>query len=179
MASLLPDVHAGTRYLANVRVTLRDGFYVGLTTALFCGLLLIWLWQPQRQVRRHTQKLFHQVEAKNWSAVSDLIGSDYRDPWNHDRTNVIEQMREVMRYLRGMRIVTEEPVIKIDNRNAVWTGKITIEGEAGEAMTLVKERINSLGMPFELQWRRISGKPWDWKLVRVSNPELQLPSEFE
>jgi len=172
-------VHAGTRYLANVRVTLRDGFYVGLTTALFCGLLLIWLWQPQRQVQRHTQKLFHQVEAKNWSAVSDLIGSDYRDPWNHDRTNVIERMREVMRYLRGTRIVTEEPVIKIDNRKAVWTGKITIEGEAGEAMTLVKERINSLGMPFELQWRRTSGKPWDWKLVRVSNPELQLPSEFE
>jgi hypothetical protein len=172
-------VHAGTRYLANVRVTLRDGFYVGLTTALFCGLLLIWLWRPERQVQRHTQKLFHQVEAKNWSAVSDLIGSDYRDPWNHDRTNVIERMREVMRYLRGTRIVTEEPVIKIDNRKAVWTGKITIEGEAGEAMTLVKERINSLGMPFELQWRRTSGKPWDWKLVRVSNPELQLPSEFE
>jgi hypothetical protein len=179
MASLLPDVHAGTRYLVKVRVTLRDGFYVGLSTALFCGLLLIWLWQPQRQVRRHTQKLFHQVEAKNWSAVSDLMGSDYRDPWNHDRTNVIERMREVMRYLRGTRIVTEEPVIKIDNRNAVWTGKITIEGEAGEAITLVKERINSLGMPFELQWRRTSGKPWDWKLVRVSNPELQLPSEFE
>jgi len=37
----------------------------------------------------------------------------------------------------------------------------------------------SLGAPFELQWRRISGKPWDWKLIRVSNPELQLPSEFE
>src|SRR3979411_1617399 len=129
MASLLPDVHAGTRYLANVRVTCGTGFYVGLTTALFCGLLLIWLWQPQRQVRRDTQKIFRQVEAKNWSAVSDLIGSDYRDPWNHDRTNVIERMREVMRYLRGMRIVTEEPVIKIDNRNAVWMGKITIEGE--------------------------------------------------
>src|SRR5882762_9308491 len=113
MASLLPDGHASARYLANVRVTLRDGFYVGLSAALFCGLFLIWLWQPERQVRRHTQKLFHQVAAKNWSAVSNLIGSDYRDPWNHDRTIVIERMREVMRYLGGMRIVTEEPVIKI------------------------------------------------------------------
>jgi hypothetical protein len=172
-------VHASARYLANVRVTLRDGFYVGLSSALFCGLFLIWLWQPERQVRRHTQKLFHQVEAKNWSAVSDLIGNDYSDPWNHDRTKVIERMREVMRYLRGMRIVTEEPVIKIENRNAVWMAKIMIEGDAGEATVLVKERINSLGAPFELQWRRDSGRPWDWKLVRVSNPELQLPSDFE
>lgn len=114
MASFLPDVHGGARYLANVRVTLRDGFFVGLSTVLFCGLFLIWFWQPDRQVRRHTQKLFHQVEAKNWSAVSDLIGSDYSDQWSHDRTNLIERMREVMRYLRGMRIVTEEPVIKIE-----------------------------------------------------------------
>ena len=113
------------------------------------------------------------------SAVSDLIGSDYRDRWNHDRTNLIERMREVMRYLRGMRIVTGEPAIKIDNRNAVWMGKITIEGDTGEAMALIKERINSLGAPFELQWRRDSAKPWDWKLVGVSNPELQLPSDFE
>jgi hypothetical protein len=176
---LPPDVHSGARYLANVRVTLRDGFFVGLSTALFCGLFLIWLWQPDRQVRRHTQKLFHQIEAKNWSAVSDLIDSEYSDQWNHDRTNLIERMREVMRYLRGMRIVTGEPAIKIDNRNALWMGKITIEGDAGEAMALIKERINSLATPFELQWRRDSGKPWDWKLVRVSNPELQLPSDFE
>jgi hypothetical protein len=105
MASLLPDLLTGARYLANVRVTLRDGFFVGLSIALLCGLFLIWIWQPERQVRRHSQKLFHQVEAKNWSALSDLIGSDYSDQWNHDRTNLIERMREVMRYLRGMRII--------------------------------------------------------------------------
>jgi len=174
MASLLPDA----RYLANVRVTLRDGFYLGLSTALFCGLFLIWLAAGEAGAAAYANA-FSSSRGEKLSAVSDLIGSDYRDPLNHDRTIVIERMRDVTRYLRGMRIVTKEPVIKIDNRNAVWTAKITIEGEAGEAMALVKERINSLGAPFELQWRRISGKPWDWKLIRVSNPELQLPSEFE
>lgn len=162
-----------------MRVTFRHGFYVGVSAALLGGLFLTWLWQPERQVRRHTQKLFHRIEAKNWAAVSDLIDNDYRDQWNHDRARVVERMREVMRYLRGMRIVTPEPVIKIDNRNALWTGKITIEGDAGEAMALIRERINSLPTPFELEWRRNSSKPWDWKLVRVSNPELQLPSDFE
>jgi hypothetical protein len=43
---------------------------------------------------------------------------------------------------------------------------------------VVKERVNSLTTPFELQWRHISRKPWDWKLVRVSNPELDIPAEF-
>ena len=162
-----------------MRITFRDGFYVGLSATLLCGLFFLWLWPPERQVRRHTQKLFHRIEARNWAAVSDLIENDYHDQWNHDRARVVERMREVMRYLREMRIVTEEPVIKIDNREATWTAKITIEGDAGEAMALIQERINSLATPFELEWRRISGKPWDWKLVRVSNPELQLPSDFE
>ena len=29
--------------------------------------------------------------------------------------------------------------------------------------------------PFELEWRRQSAKPWDWKLVRVSNASLEIP----
>lgn len=130
-------------------------------------------------MQRHTQKLFHRIEAKNWAAVSDLIDHDFLDQWNHDRARVVERMREVMRDLRGTRIVTPEPVIKIDNRNALWTGEITIEGDAGEAMALIRERVNSLPTPFELAWRKVSGKPWDWKLVRVSNATLEIPANFE
>lgn len=161
-----------------MRVTVRDGFYSGLGIALLCGLFLIWLWQPKRQVRRHTEKLFDRIEAKDWSAVADLIDSDYRDQWSQNRSNVVERMRAVVNYARGMRIATTEPAIKIDNGRAFWFAKITIEGDS-EALTLIKERINSIPTPFELQWCRISRKPWDWRLFRVSNAELQLPSDFE
>ena len=37
------------------------------------------------------------------------------------------------------------------------------------------ERINSLTSPFELRWRKQNWQPWDWKLVQVRNPSLQLP----
>jgi hypothetical protein len=40
---------------------------------------------------------------------------------------------------------------------------------------MIKERVNSIPAPFQLEWRRVSGKPWDWKLVRVSNAELVIP----
>jgi hypothetical protein len=36
--------------------------------------------------------------------------------------------------------------------------------------------VNKLPSPFELEWRRLSGKPWDWKLVGVSNPACQIPA---
>jgi hypothetical protein len=42
-------------------------------------------------------------------------------------------------------------------------------------MQLLEERVNRLSTPFELEWHHVSEKPWDWKLVRVSNPAFQIP----
>ena len=52
-----------------------------------------------------------------------------------------------------------------------------VEGESGEVMSVIKERINSLGAPFELRWRRQSRKPWEWKLVGASNSDLKIEME--
>lgn len=162
-----------------MRISLRNGFYGALGAALFGVLFLLWLWQPERQVRRQTAKFFHLIEDRDWAGVSDSMDPQYVDQWGHDRARVVERMREIMRYMRAIRLVAQEPGINIDNRQARWTARITIEGEGGEALALVQDRINPLTAPFELEWRRISHKPWDWKLVGVSNPELQLPSGYE
>jgi hypothetical protein len=42
---------------------------------------------------------------------------------------------------------------------------------------LLDERVNSLPAPFELEWRRLSGQPWDWKLVRVGNSAFEIPAD--
>jgi hypothetical protein len=44
-------------------------------------------------------------------------------------------------------------------------------------MEVLDERINKLPTPFELEWRRFSGKPWDWKLERVINPGFEIPAD--
>jgi len=45
-------------------------------------------------------------------------------------------------------------------------------------MQLLNERINKLPAPFELEWHHLSRKPWDWKLVRVSNSAFQIPADM-
>ncbi len=60
---------------------------------------------------------------------------------------------------------------------AQWSGGIWIDGDQSESMELLKEEVNSLPTLFELDWRRLSGKPWDWKLVGVTNSALELPTE--
>jgi hypothetical protein len=141
--------------------------------ALLIGLFLLWLWQPERQINRHTQNLFHSIEHKNWAALGEFVGSDYQDQWGHDRAILLRRSREVFRYVRGLRINAPNPAVRIEGRRASWSGKINISGDQGEVTALLQERVNSLSTPFELQWRRVSGKPWDWKLVRVANSELR------
>ena len=49
----------------------RAGFYGGLILALFVGVFLIWLWQPERQVERHTENFLHAIEQKNWKQADE------------------------------------------------------------------------------------------------------------
>jgi hypothetical protein len=85
----------------------------------------------------------------------------------------------VLRYVRVMRISAFDASIQTHRRRAVWTGKVTIEGDQSEVTAEIKSRVNSLPTPFQLEWRRVSAKPWNWKLIRVSNPSLDIPAEFE
>ena len=157
---------------------LRPGFYLGLTVGLFLALFCWWLWQPERQVNRHTENLFRKIERKDWSAVAGFIDPSYTDQWNDNRSLLIERMRVALGYVRNLRITISEPTCVLVDRAGKLRGTIRIAAEGGELGFLAEQRINSLTAPFELEWRHVSGKPWDWKLVRVSNPELEIPPDF-
>lgn len=158
-------------------ISFRNGFYGGATIALITGLALLWLWQPERQVRKHTESLFRSIEGKKWERVADLVASDYEDQWGHDRPRMLGRLREVFRYFRQVHLSAVSETIQVDLRSAVWKSRVTVETDSGELGALLKDRVNSVATPFELQWRRGSAKPWDWKLVRVSNPGLEVPAD--
>ena len=161
-------------------VDFRTGWLVGLVLTLTIGLYCIWLSQPPRQIDRHAKNLLHDIEQRNWSRVADLIGTDYADQWGNDRSLVLERMRLVLGYGHHLRLNVIDANCKIDKggRVGLWRSRIVIEDSDPGLGAVVKERVNSLMTPFELQWRHISRKPWDWKLVGVSNPELDIPAEF-
>jgi hypothetical protein len=159
-----------------VRLNFRDGFFLGAGLSILLGLYFAWLWQPERQVRLHTAHLLHKIDIKNWNDVAADLSPDYRDDWNNDRALLLARLRQLLSGRGKIDILAHDADIRIEGRDAVFRAKITIEGD-GEIVSMIKPRINSLAAPFELQWRRQSGKPWDWKLVRVSNSELQVPAD--
>jgi hypothetical protein len=161
-----------------VRISFRDAFYGGLVVAFLVGLFLVWLWRPEHQIGRHSDNLLRSIEKRDWTRFAFFIGSDYRDQWGNDRALMVERTREVFRYLRRARLTAINRTLSVSDHTGYWKAKIIINGDDSDVMAAMKERVNSLATPFQLEWRRISGKPWDWKLVRVSNPELQIP-EFQ
>jgi len=161
-----------------VTITLREAIIGVLAVALCIGLYLLWLWRPEHQVRLHTEHFFHAIDGRNWETVADFIGEDYRDQWDQDRTRLLERMREGFRWVRGSRITAPDAAVQVETPRAIWIGKINVYSSDDGVMQLLDERVNRLPTPFELEWHRVSRKPWDWKLVRVSNPTFQIPAEL-
>jgi hypothetical protein len=105
-----------------------------------------------------------------------FVGVEYFDQWGEDRALLLTRMRSAFAYVRDVKIQHANPTLEIEKRRAVWRAKITIEGGDNEMTGILKERVNSLATPFELEWHQVSGKPWDWKLTSVRNHDLELPA---
>lgn len=138
----------------------------------------MWLWRPEHQVRLHTENFFHAIDHRNWDAVADFIGTDYQDQWGDDRARLLERMREGFRWIRGSTILAPNASVNAEAHRAIWIGKITVFSSDDGVMDALDQHLNKLPTPFELEWHRVSPKPWDWKLVRVSNSSFEIPADF-
>jgi hypothetical protein len=156
-------------------MSFRTGFYAGLVVAVIWGIYLARLWQGQRQVELHSVHLLEQIEKHNWKAVGEFVGSDYRDQWGNDRALLLERLPEVFRVLPNARIEPKVVSVQIRNGRGSWTAMVTVKS-TGEFADYIQNRVNTLESPFEFEWKRGATWPWDWKLVAVKNPALEIPN---
>jgi hypothetical protein len=160
-----------------VTITFRRGFIAGIALPVSVGVCLVWLYRPEHQVRLHTENFLHAIDGRNWELVTSFIADDYHDQWNNDRIRLVERMREGSRWVRESRITVSNATVQVDMPRAIWIGRIILYSSDDGVMEVLDERFNKLPTPFELEWRRLSGKPWDWKLMRVVNPGFEIPAD--
>jgi hypothetical protein len=151
----------------------RNGFYAGLIVAAVWGVYLFRLWQPQRQIELHNRHLLEQIERHDWKAVGEFIGDGYQDRWGNDRRLLLERLPRVFRALGETRIESGAATVRREEGDGFWTAKITVKG-TGEFADFIQSRVNSLDAAFEFEWQRGATWPWDWKLISVRNPELEI-----
>ncbi len=156
------------------RPSFRTGLFAGLVVAITLGLFLFQLWDAGNQVRLHSEHLLVALEKKRWSAVNEFLDPTYADQWGHDRATVVSRLQQVLPYARNLRLHAREVISQAADGAGYWRARITLEADPNEVSAFILSRVNPLQDPFTLTWRRASGKPWDWKLVRVTNPALEL-----
>ena len=155
-------------------MSFRNGFYAGLVVAVIWGIYLARLWQGQHQVDLHSAHLLAAIEKHDWKAVGEFAGSDYRDQWGNDRALLLERLPEVFRALPNARIESNVVSAQANKGRGSWTARLTVQS-TGEFADYIQNRVNSLESPFEFEWKRGATWPWDWKLVAVRNPALEIP----
>jgi hypothetical protein len=153
---------------------LRKYALAAIVAALALALYLHWLWQPERQARLHTTHFLKKVEQRNWESARAFLADDYRDRWEHDRDSALADAREVFRQFLFLTIENRTDFITLTSATANTQTVVKITGRGGPVADLVMERVNTLRAPFTFTWRHASQKPWDWRLIRIDQPELGL-----
>lgn len=132
------------------------------------------LWQPARQVQLHQANLLRAVEKRNWERFASFMADDYSDRWGHDKEFVVRESREVFRQFLFLTVRQEVRATTILDQKGTVVARIELTGSGGPLANVVRERVNALSEPFTFRWRQRSWKPWDWQLVQVDQPELNL-----
>ena len=158
--------------------TFRNSFYAGAILAVLLGLWLAQLWQAEKQVRLHNEHFLAQIGQRDWSGAGDFISEHYQDDWGHDRKTVLNRLRLVLRAFSSLTITANHPQVSVAAPAGWWSAKVQMAGQGSEFAPEIVARVNGLTEPFALHWKRESWRPWDWKLVRVSNPSLELSGGY-
>jgi hypothetical protein len=151
-------------------------------TASAAGILLVaaalwclWLWQPERQVLRHNASLVRAFGKRDWKKAERLIDGKFADRWGHDRERVLRESREILRQFFAVEIAQESVTAFVDGGMGCVRARIRIRGSGTPIAQLAMQTVNGVQAPFRFDWAQKSWKPWDWALVRVDNPQLELP----
>lgn len=136
------------------------------------ALWLLWLWQPERQVRLHTTHFLKKVEQRNWAAARTFLAEDYTDRWKHDKTSALGDAREVFSQFLFLTIQNHTEDCTVQGSNATTHTRVKISGQGGPLAQLVVEKVNVLRQPFAFTWRRVGRAPWNWELTFIDQPEL-------
>lgn len=102
------------------------------------------------------------------------MADDYSDRWGHDKSAVIAHSREVFSQFFAIELTAQDLAVAESDGIGTASARLQLRGSGGPLAQFAIERVSTLREPFTFTWRLRSGKPWDWVLTRVEQPELVL-----
>jgi hypothetical protein len=157
----------------------RKYFALAAAVLLAWALWLAWLWQPERQVRRHTLGLLQAIEHRDWSKVDALLADNYADRWGHDKAFVVTSLREIFGSFVVLSIEAQVLRNSASETSGVTVARVKMSGQGNVVAQYVVTKVNSLGEPFTFTWTKSGAQPWAWQLTAVDHPTFQPDTELQ
>lgn len=139
--------------------------------------LVGWLvleFSPDRQLDKAFARLIAAAENRDFKSLRELMAPDYRDQWKMDREQALGAASDALGTFLVLRIVPENLSGSRQGTAAVIAARLRLSGRANAVGGAILEQVNALEDDFQFAWRRKSWKPWDWKLVSLSQNEIQF-----
>lgn len=127
---------------------------------------------PGRGLARCQDRLLHAAADRRWDAVRHLMAEEYRDAWGQDREQAVAKASEALQNFLVLEILSEDASVEHRERDALISTRLRLRGRGNALGEEIMNHANSLESHFQFAWRRKSWKPWDWKLVSVSQPQF-------
>jgi hypothetical protein len=146
--------------------------------------VVVWLLSQgltaESQVR-HRAEAFRRALAEGRSAKAwHMVSAEYRDQWNMDRDQVGSALRDVSRQFLTLRVDWVDP--RFERTADGGVAMTTLPRLEGKSLTPVGEMMLStarrLEQPFTFTWRKEGWWPWTWRLVSITNPDLEIPQGY-
>jgi hypothetical protein len=161
----------------------RRVLLVALGALLLLALLLGLPWlSPERGVRRAWDKVVSAIEQNDRAELAVYLGEDYKDGFGLDRGGALQLVGTIRGQFALCVIRREQPelVMDVDKHAALTRALIRLDGHGSPIATAAIQSSKASQTPTEFRWRRVSWKPWDWRLVSVDNPDAaRALSRFE
>lgn len=146
------------------------------------GLLALGIWavvtfHPNRQLEKRFEDLVDAVEARNVSRLEGFLAPHYQDAWGNSDQEALALAESGLQFFLSLEVEPQNPVFGVSERDATITTVFVVDGHGHGVAELILARGQELEEPFVFTWERMSWKPWDWKLVSISHPELDRDME--
>jgi len=130
-------------------------------------------FQSERQLNKAFERMISAVEARDWKRVEAMTAADYTDQWGMNRTQALEIGSEILRHFFVVEITISDVSLSVgDGVPGEVRALLRVSGNGTAIAQSVMTEANQLQQPFIFQWRKASWKPWDWRLVSVSQSEV-------
>ena len=140
-------------------------------------LLAAWHYlSPARQLKAAQQRLVEAISSKDAAACAKLIHPDYTDQWSFSAADWPGLLKDLRVLSPILEINLLNPVI--DAPHGVVDTSLQVKSTGGPASGIIEARAVELKETTRFIWKRGGWQPWNWKLVSIQNPALEIPSDY-